>query len=71
MGKKKKGKKGGKKKKKGGKKIDPYQMLPTVPVPALLGLTLLPERQTINGCTCYADTQALINEVEAYKAAEH
>lgn len=71
MGKKKKGKKGGKKKKKGGKKIDPYQMLPTVPVPALLGLTLLPERQTNNGCTCYADTQALINEVEAYKAAEH
>ena len=46
-------------------------MLPTLPVPQLLGLTVLPERQTVNGCTCYADTKALIDEVKAYKSAEH
>lgn len=68
MGKKKK--KGGKKKKKG-PKVDPYKMLPTLPVPKLTGLTVLPVRKTIAGCTCYANTKAMIDEVKAYKASEH
>ena len=69
MGKKKK--KGKKKKGKKGPKVDPYKMLPTVAVPKLFNLTLLPERQTIKGCTCYADAKALIAEVKAYKSTDH
>jgi hypothetical protein len=67
----KKKKKGGKKKKKKGPKVDPYKMLPTLPVPILQGLTVLPERKTQKGCTCYNNTKDMIQEVEDYKSKEH
>ena len=68
----KKKKKGGKKKKgKKGPKVDPYKMLPTLPIPNFQGLTILPARKTEKGCTCYNSTKAMIEEVEKYKASEH
>ena len=64
MPKKKKKKKGGGGKKGKNAKVDPYACLPTLPVPTIAGLTLLPERQTPVGCTCFENTKAVIEAGE-------